>query len=720
MQRPSPQPEAHAPVDSGLMALTGVAAFYRIAADVAGLRHELALGSRPADEDDLVRAAALLGLKARVIRPASVARLAALPTPALARTREGGFIVLGGVDANRQCRTVDPVTRLDRQRPLDEVVGELAGPIVLVQRRIGGAGQDPVAFSMRWFVPSIWRYRRPLAHVLLASLCVQLFALVSPLFFQVVIDKVLVHRSPSTLYVLVFGLVAIAVFDALLQWLRSYALNHTTNRIDVELGRRLFAHLLRLPVGYFETRPTGQTVARMRELETIRSFLTGQGLFAALDLVFTTLFLAVLFAYSTVLALVVVATIPLYVAIAALIGPALRERVKERFSRGAESQQFLVETVVGAGTVKAAAVEPAMRLEWEERLAAYVRSSFDASTLATTGQGAVQFVSKLSAALLLLLGAEAVMRGDMTVGALVAFNMIAGQVSQPVLRLSQVWQELQQVRISVHRLADILDAAPEPGNPAMAALPPPKGAIALRNVGFRYTPSGQDVLRGVTLTIKPGEVVGIVGPSGSGKSTLTKLIQRFYVPQEGQILIDGLDLSHVDPGWLRRHVGVVLQENLLFNRSLHDNIALADPALPRARVIEAARLAGADAFIAQLPQGYDTLIEERGSNLSGGQRQRIALARALVTNPRILILDEATSALDYESERIIRANMRHIVRGRTVIMIAHRLTTVREADCIHGMVDGRIVESGTHDDLLRKPGGLYARLWALQGAEGAP
>ena len=702
------------------MALTGIAAFYRISADVAGLRHELALGPDPASEDDIVRAASLVGLKARVIRPSSRARLAAIPTPALARRTDGTFIVLGGFDGGGLCRTVDPVTRLDRERPLDEVVAELAGPIVLVQRRLGGPGQDAASFSMRWFLPSLWRYRWPLAHVVLASLCVQLFALVSPLFFQVVIDKVLVHRSPSTLYVLVFGLVAIAVFDAILQWLRSYALNHTTNRIDVELGGRLFAHLLRLPVGYFETRPAGQTVARMRELETIRSFMTGQGLFAGLDLVFATLFIAVLFAYSTMLALVVLATIPLYVLIAGAIGPALRERVKERFSRGAESQQFLVETIVGAGTVKAAAVEPAMRLEWEERLAAYVRSSFDASILAATGQGAVQFVSKLSSALLLLLGAEAVMRGDMTVGALVAFNMIAGQVSQPVLRLSQVWQELQQIRISIHRMGDILDATPEPRNPAMAALPPPKGAITLRNVSFRYAPSGQDVLRGVSMTIKPGEVVGIVGPSGSGKSTLTKLVQRFYLPQEGQVLIDGLDLAHVDPGWLRRHVGVVLQENLLFNRTLHDNIALADPALPRSRVIEAARLAGADQFIAQLPQGYDTVIEERGSNLSGGQRQRIALARALVTNPRILILDEATSALDYESERIIRGNLRHIVRGRTVIMIAHRLTTVREADCIYGMVDGRVVEAGRHEELLKKPGGLYARLWTLQGAEGAP
>jgi len=702
------------PLDSGLHALTGIAAYFRIPADPEALARELALNDRMAEPDDIARAAGLIGLKARVLEVTAPRRLAGLPTPALARRADGGFVVLGGLQSTGLYRIVDPVTRLDQEVPLAEVLAGLSGEVVLLQRRFAGPGIDPQDFSFRWFLPSIWRYRRPIAHVLLASLVIQLFALVTPLFFQVVIDKVLVHRSLSTLHVLVVGIVVIACFDALLQWLRTYALNHTTNRIDVELGQRLFAHLLRLPIGYFETRPTGQTVARMRELETIRAFLTGQGLFAALDLLFTGIFMAVLFHYSTMLALVVLCTIPLYVLIAAVVGPPLRERIKTKFNRGAESQQFLVETVVGVQTVKAAAVEPAMRAEWEERLAAYVRTSFDASLLAAGGQGAIQLVNKLSTALLLLLGAYAVMNGEMTVGALVAFNMIAGQVSQPVLRLSQIWQEFQQVRISVARLGDILNAAPEAGNPAMSALPPPRGAITMRNVSFRYSPGAQDVVRNVSLSIRPGEVIGIVGPSGSGKSSLTKLVQRFHQPQEGQILLDGIDLSQVDPGWLRRHIGVVLQENLLFNRSLHDNIALSDSAMPRARVIDAARLAGADEFIARLPSGYDTMIEERGANLSGGQRQRIAIARALATNPRILILDEATSALDYESERIVQANMRHIVKGRTVIIIAHRLSTVRNADKILGMVDGRIVEAGTHDELIAKPGGLYARLWSLQ------
>jgi subfamily B ATP-binding cassette protein HlyB/CyaB len=370
--------------------------------------------------------------------------------------------------------------------------------------------------------------------------------------------------------------------------------------------------------------------------------------------------------------------------------------------------------VVGIGTVKAAAVEPIMRAEWEEKLAAYVKTGFAATMLGAGGQLAVQNVSKLTTAALLFFGAKAVIDGELSVGALVAFNMIASQAVQPVLRLSQIWQDFQQVQISVERLGDILNAQPEPAPLTRLAPPMPRGAIELRNISFRYRPGGPEVLKNVSLSIRPGETIGVVGPSGSGKSTLTKLVQRLYSPTQGQVLLDGADLSQVDPAWLRSHIGVVLQENVLFNRTIHENIAFASPAMPRARVIEVARLAGADEFIGKLPEGYDTVIEERGANLSGGQRQRIAIARALATNPRILILDEATSALDYESERIIQQNMRRIVKDRTVIVIAHRLAAVRACDQIVGMADGRIVEVGAHEELIRRPGGLYAHLWALQ------
>ena len=701
-------------IDTGLRALCGVAAFYRIASDPDQLQHELALKGRQSENQDILRAARLIGMKARSLTGVTEARLAKIPTPAIVRIEGAGFHVYGGVNPNGRARLVDPVTRTDRELSLKELLAATGGEVILIARRLGGDGLDPREFGFKWFVPSLWRYRRPLAHVLLASFFIQIFALVTPLFFQVVIDKVLAHKGYSTLFVLVGGIAIIGLFDVVLQHLRTYVLSHTTNRIDVELGQRLFHHLLRLPLGYFETRSAGQTVARVRELESIRTFLTGQALFSAIDLLFTFVFIAVLLAYSWQLTLIVIAAIPAYVLIAVLIRPPLRDLVKEKFNRGAASQQFLVETVVGVHTVKSAAVEPIMQGQWEEKLAAYVRTSFDATMLSAFGQNAIQYVSKLSTAALLLFGAKAVIDGHLSVGALIAFNMIAGQVTQPILRLSQLWQDFQQVKISVDRLGDVLNFPPERQPANRLSLPTPRGEIKIDNVTFRYRPGMPEVLKSVSLTIQAGETIGIVGPSGSGKSTLTKLIQRLYLPEQGRVSLDGADLTHLDPAWLRGHIGVVLQENLLFNRSIHDNIAFSNPAMARAQVIAVAKLAGADEFISKLPQGYDSMVEERGANLSGGQRQRIAIARALATNPPILIFDEATSALDYESERIIQDNMKRIAQGRTVIVIAHRLAAVRQCDRIIGMVDGGIVEEGTHSDLLTTTNGLYARLWSLQ------
>jgi subfamily B ATP-binding cassette protein HlyB/CyaB len=709
----TPTPKA----DSGLRALCGIAAYYRIAADPVHLQRELALSGREAGVTDLMRASQTIGLKARRVSRTTEKQLVATPTPAIGRLRAGGFVVFGGRLPDGRLRIVDPVTSIDRALTVDEFLDELEPQFLLLGRKVGGVGFDPKSFGFRWFLPSIWRYRRPLAHVLLASFFVQIFALVTPLFFQVVVDKVLSHKGYSTLFVLVIGIVIVGLFDVVLQYQRTYALSHTTNRIDVELGQRLFRHLLHLPLSYFETRAAGQTVARVRELENIRAFLTGQGLFSALDLLFTFVFIAVLFAYSWKLTLIVVAAIPFYLIVAFGLRPALQERVREKFNTGAMSQQFLVEAVVGIQTVKASAVEPIMQAQWEERLAAYVKTSFLVTLLGAFGQNGVQYISRVTTALLMLFGAKAVIDGELTIGALVAFNMIAAQVTAPVLRLSQLWQDFQQVQVSVERLGDILNAPAEPAIQARTVLPPPRGLIEFKDVTFRYRPGSADVVKSVTLAIKPGEVVGIVGPSGSGKSTLTKLIQRLYMPQDGQILLDGADLTQVDPAWLRTNIGVVLQENLLFNRSIHDNIAFATPAMPRAQVIAIAKLAGADEFVAKLPSGYDTMIEERGANLSGGQRQRIAIARALATNPPILIFDEATSALDYESERVIQNNMRQIVRNRTVIIIAHRLAAVRPCDRIIGMEDGRIIEAGPHDELIGRQNGLYRKLWALQNEQ---
>jgi subfamily B ATP-binding cassette protein HlyB/CyaB len=707
-------------LDPGLSAFSLIAGYYRIAADPAQLRHQLALTGRLAGAEDLVRAANLLQLKSRLIRGVDAKRLGAIPYPAIVELKEGGFAVLAVSAEKGRVRLIDPIERTAKEVSLGEAEALSSGSAILVTRRLGGVGTDPNTFGFRWFWPSIMRYRQPLAHVLVASLFVQLFALASPIFFQLVVDKVLVHKGMSTLVVLVVGMVLLGLFETVLQFLRAYTLNHTTNRIDVELGRRLFHHLFRLPVAYFETRAAGQTVARMRELETIRSFLTGQGLSSLLDLVFTLVFMGVMFVYSVKLTFVLLFSIPVYLVIAAILRPILRGQINEKFNRGARSQQFLVESIVGAQSLKAAAVEPMMQAQWEERLASYVRTSFDAGVTGALGQNLIQYVSKATTALILFFGALSVIEGSMSVGELIAFTMIANQVVQPILRLSQLWQDFQQVQVSVARLGDILNSPPEPVPQNLLTLPPLRGAIEFRNVTMRYRPDAAPALCNVSLEIAAGEVIGIVGPSGSGKSTLTKLMQRLYSPQTGQVMVDGVDIAQLDPGWLRRQIGVVLQENVLFNRTIHENIALGDPAMPRAMVMHAAKLAGADEFIARLPQGYDTLIEERGANLSGGQRQRIAIARALVTNPRILILDEATSALDYDSERIIQENMRSIVHGRTVIIIAHRLAAVRPCSRIVGMRACEIVEVGPHEDLLKHERGLYAHLWAMQSAQARP
>ncbi len=529
-----------------------------------------------------------------------------------------------------------------------------------------------------------------------------------------VIDKVLVHKGITTLEVLALGLLVVSVFEVLMGGLRTYLFSHTTSRVDAELGSKLFSHLTHLPLAYFQARRVGDSVARVRELETIREFLTSSAQTVVLDLFFAIVFLAVMWLYSPALLLIVLITLPLYAVVVMVVGPMLRRRLDEKFVRGAENQSFLVEAVTGVETIKALAVEPQAQNRWDKQLAGYIQASFRASMLANWGSQAVQLIHKLATVALLFFGARLVIDGKLTVGELVAFNMLAGQVAGPVLRLAQLAQDFQQARIAVERLGDILNSPTEPASsPSRASLPAVDGRIALEHVSFRYRPEGQEVLSSVSLEIAPGEILGVVGPSGSGKSTLTKLIQRLHTPERGRVLVDGVDLSMVDPAWLRRQVGVVLQENLLFNRSVRENIAMADPAMPMSRVVEVAKLAGAHDFILELPEAYDTRIDERGGNLSGGQRQRLAIARALAIDPKILIFDEATSALDAESEEVIQDNLKRMSAGRTVIIIAHRLSAVRQANRIVTLERGRITETGTHEDLLRA-GGRYSLLYTKQ------
>jgi ATP-binding cassette, subfamily B, bacterial HlyB/CyaB len=697
------------PTDPGLESLVTLLHLQGVAADREQIRHRL--GTNEIGAPEMLRCAKDFGLKARATRT-TWARLAKTPLPAIATLHDGGFLIIAKAGEDKVL-VQSPLATRPALMTRGELLALWDGGLILMARRAGLSDMTR-RFDITWFLGAIRKYRYLLTEVLVASFFLQLFALVSPLFFQVVIDKVLVHRGLSTLDVLVIGLLVISIFETVLGILRTYVFAHTTNRIDVELGARLFNHLLALPLAYFQARRVGDSVARVRELENIRNFLTSSALTLVIDLLFTFVFLAVMFLYSPLLTWVVLGSFPFYVALSMGVTPLFRQRLAEKFQRSAENQAFLVESVTGIETLKAMAVEPQMQRRWEEQLAGYVSTSFRVLSLGNTASQVVQLISKVVTAGLLYFGARLVIDGGLSVGELVAFNILAGRVNAPVLRLAQIWQDFHQARLSVSRLGDILNTATEPTYmTTRARLPAIRGSITFEHVSFRYRVDGPPILHDVSFDVPAGQMVGVVGPSGSGKSTFAKLVQRLYVPESGRVLIDGMDLAMADPAWLRRQIGVVLQENVLFNRTVRENIALADPAMAMERVIAAARLAGAHDFILELPEGYDTVVGERGSTLSGGQRQRIAIARALIGDPRILIFDEATSALDYESERIIQHNMKEIAKGRTVLIIAHRLSTVRASDRIVTFEQGRLVEDGTHDTLV-KTGGRYASLNRLQ------
>ncbi len=708
------------PPDSGLICLVMLARLHGTAADPDQIAHQFRAGDF-LTEQELVIAARSLKLQARTLKPRAE-RLVRLPLPGILLLNDGSFTILAKIEEKQtdengvtpvlQALIHDIASGRPRIIPLTELLALWSGRIILMNSK-SSLAQELGKFDFTWFVPAIVKYRRLLIEVLVVSFFIQLLGLVTPLFFQVIMDKVLVHRGYTTLDVLAIGLTAVVIFEVVLTALRSYTFAHTTSRIDVELGGRLFRHLLALPLAYFEARRVGDSVARVRELENIRSFLTGNALTLVLDFVFSFLFLAVMFYYSPLLTWIVIASLPLYFLISLLITPLLRVRLAEKFSRGAENQSFLVETISGVSTVKSMAVEPQLTRRWDNQLAAYVSAGFKTVTLGTIANGGVTLISKLVTVLLIWFGVHQVLKGDMTIGQLIAFNMLSGQVAQPVMRIAQLWTDFQQVGISMQRLGDILNSKTELVT-NRSSLPRIQGAISFDKVGFRYRPEGQEILRDVSLQIRPGEMIGIVGRSGSGKSTLARLVQRLYVPERGRVLVDGMDLSTVDASSLRRQIGVVLQENMLFNQTIRDNIALTDKGAPLELVIRAAKMSGAHDFISELPDAYDTMVGEHGATLSGGQRQRIAIARALMNDPRILIFDEATSALDYESEAVIQKNMQVISQGRTVIIIAHRLSAVRDAHRIVAMDKGQIVEVGTHAELLAKPDGLYAYLHRLQ------
>ncbi|MDR0219278.1 MAG: type I secretion system permease/ATPase [Enterobacteriaceae bacterium] len=636
-------------------------------------------------------------------------RAATLPMPALIELEQRWW-VLTAVSAG-QLTLLDPVTGKQSLRPFDDPDKTQQFKILLVAEK--SLTKKEVKFGLNWFYPAIFRQSKQLRDIFLLAVALQLFALASPLLFENIIDKVLVGRSLSSLYVLGLAMLALAIAEPLYGFLRNTVFGHTASQINAELSGRLYRHLVGLPLAYFKQRQTGQIIARVREMAQIRQFLTGSTLMLLLDLIFIVLFLGVMFHYSSLLTGIVIGSLVLYFLLWITAGPIIRHKVEAEYEADAHASSFLTEAVMGIETIKTTATEKRFLQRWQTVLSRQLIQRFAAQKSGLAAGQGIALIQKVVAALLLWWGVRSVLAGELSPGELIAFNMLAGHVTQPILRLAQVWQDFQHTLIALRRVGDILDEPMENSKQGLVSAPELAGEIEFNHIRFRYHADTPEVLANLSMSIQAGEFIGITGPSGSGKSTLTRLLQRLYIPQQGQVLVDGMDLAIADPVALRRNMSVVLQESVLFTGSIADNIRLCKPNASDDEVYRAATLAGAMDFINQFPQKFAHQVGEKGSNLSGGQRQRIALARALLNQPKILILDEATSALDYESEAAIMSNMAEIRHNRTIISIAHRLNTLRHADKIFVLDQGKIIESGSHDGLLQLDG-LYAQLWRQQ------
>lgn len=690
--------------NTGLLAFQFIAGYYGINVQSEQLVHTLNIEEADMTEMQMLKAAKLYKLKARICSVKSN-RIDNLPLPAVVKDNEGNFFVLAKLN-DKQALVFDFNKNAPYLIAREEFIQIYGGTAVTFAKK--SIIDRDVKFGFKWFIPTIIKYKHPLLQVLLAMLTLQLIGVCTPLLTQVVIDKALVNNSLSTLDVFIFGLFSIIVFELILGIAKNYVFTKTTSKMDVILGARLFDHLFALPLRYFETRRVGDTVARVREVENIRNFLTGTPMSSILDASFIIVYIAVMFIYSTSLTAVVLISLPVFALLSLIVTPLFKGRLDKKWQSGADEQSFLVESVTGAQTIKALAIEPKMQAEWEDKLTNYAKNSYKTTILGNNAGVIGQFIQKGFDLIILWLGAKMVMDGSLTVGQLIAFRMLSSRVSTPVLRLVQLWQEFQQASLSVKRLGDIFNSKTEPRlSASKTRMPDIKGNISFEKVHFRYNLDQSEVIKDVSFDIPAGSVVGIVGRSGSGKSTIAKLIQRLYVPELGKITIDGSDIALADPLWLRRQIGVVLQENFLFNMTVRENIAIHCPGANIEAVINCAKIAGAHEFITELPEGYDTMIGEHGTGLSGGQKQRIAIARALLTDPKILIFDEATSALDYESENIIQNNLGRICQGRTVLIIAHRLSTIKTADKVMVIDKGQLAEYDTHENLMAKKGLFY-------------
>lgn len=697
--------------NTGLVSLDIVARMNRIDVDMRAIIREYGIETTDLSSEELMRIAKNAGFKIKRKNIGVKDIEPKYPLPAIAQLNDDSYVVILGVkiDENKVL-VLSPLENQPAPHDIDEFESQIKGGIFILKHKLI---KNDMKFGLKWFFKEIMNYKKIIAQVLLGSFVIQLFGLVTPLFTQVILDKVLVHRTISTLNVLGFAFIVVALFEFLLNLSRNYIFMHTTNKIDAKLGSKLFKQLFRLYYVYFENRQVGNIIARVRELDRIREFITNKSVSVLIDTFFSFVFVAIMLVYSVKLTLIAVGFVVVIGLIYLIVTPELRARLEEKFQMGAIQNSYLVESVTGIQTVKSLSIEGSMFRKWEEKLGQYLKSSFNLAIMGNFTGSFCTLLQKLMTISILYLGVMLVINNQLTIGQLIAFQMFAGQFSGPVLRLVNLWNDLQQALLSVDRIGDILNSPQEIQSNDAITLKNIKGDIKIENLSFRYNVEAPMVLDRINLDIKAGMKVGFVGRSGSGKSTITKLIQRLYYTTEGTIFIDGIDIRNVNPVWLRTHIGIVLQENYLFSGTIKENIALPRPNLPMDAIIEASMVSGAHEFISKLPKGYDTQVGERGSSLSGGQKQRIAIARALITNPRILIFDEATSALDYESESIIKKNLDLITRGRTTIIIAHRLSTIKDCDLIVCFDDGKIVEQGSHEELLAKDG-YYKHLYEAQ------
>ncbi len=702
-------------MQTGLISFEIISKINGIDIDIRSIMRANGIAEEEISKEELLRIAKNSGFKAKS-KNLPLEKCKKYPFPAIFVMKNNTFAVVLKLnfdqkDVLRNLLILIPEEKQPREVTPEEFYEMATGELIFLSHNLI---DSKVKFGFKWFYIEIMKYKQIIAEVMLGSFVIQLFGLITPLFTQVILDKVIVHRSMSTLHVLGIAFVAVAIFEFLLNISRNYMFVHTANKIDAKLGSKLFRHLFALPFIYFESRKVGNIVARVRELDQIRDFITNKSVSVIIDLFFSTVFLVVMFLYSRLLTTIVISLVALIAILYILVTPELRSRLNDKFQMGAQSNSYLVESITGVQTVKSLSIEGTMQKKWEDYLGQYVRSGFNLSIMNVTAGSLSTLLQKAMTIAILWVGVILVIKNQLTIGQLIAFQMFANQFSSPVMRLVGLWNEFQQVLLGVDRLGDILNHPIEITTEKAITLPRIQGSVRTENLSFKYTPNGPNVLDKVNFDIKPGQCVGIVGRSGSGKSTITKLIQRLYFPTDGTIYIDNIDVRQMNPVWLRNNVGIVLQENYLFSGTIRENIAMPKTEAPIELIIQAAQIAGAHDFITEMPEGYDTVVGERGSSLSGGQKQRIAIARALITNPRIIIFDEATSALDYESEKIIMQNMNIIKKGRTMFVIAHRLSTVKDCDLIIALDRGRIIEIGTHDQLIARQG-YYASLHSIQG-----